>query len=590
MTGIGRAGRIGLMAALLFAAAQGAGTSCLPFLKLGQGPRGAALGESYTSLAEDASAIYWNPAGLGAIRGYQVAASHQQWFTGITDEVGHAAIPLGPGVLGLGLVYSGDRGFEGWTEENEPVGTFNTWSAALSAGYGIKILDKYQLGLAVKGLMEDLTARQGTGGGADVGFAGHPWKNFGFGLAARHLGVAWYGAGAEPLPTEFAAGANYHIAGLTGTVDVVVPLADDPNVRLGIEYAPIKEAALRVGYRSGPADLAGLGLLSGLTAGLGFEVGSFGLDYAFVPYGELGLTHRVGLRFTPRPPELPKFGGVAISVVDAEKKTPMSAFLTISGARDTSLTGEGLKLTGLEPVVLKIRAVAGGYVTKEASVQVVAGKDLPLVVALEKVKYGTVKGGLFDAGTKEHIGGRIVYRGPVLGEEEVKPESGTYYLRNLPSGDYRVGITGPSEDYIPQACTLAVTGGEVILRDFYLAKKRQTIVLEGVNFETGKADILPQFYPILDRAGTILKQTPVIKLVELAGHTDPRDIKTPEFPSNWELSEGRAEAVRQYLIAKHGIAPERLVAKGYADTKPVAPNDTPEGMAKNRRTELRILE
>lgn len=44
----------------------------------------------------------------------------------MTDEVGHAAIPLGPGALGIGLVYSGDRGFEGWTEENEPDGTFST--------------------------------------------------------------------------------------------------------------------------------------------------------------------------------------------------------------------------------------------------------------------------------------------------------------------------------------------------------------------------------------------------------------------------------------------------------------------------------
>ena len=69
---IGRIGQIGLVAALVFAGAQGSslvGTSCLPFLKLGQGPRSAALGESYTSLAEDASAIYWNPAGLARVPG-----------------------------------------------------------------------------------------------------------------------------------------------------------------------------------------------------------------------------------------------------------------------------------------------------------------------------------------------------------------------------------------------------------------------------------------------------------------------------------------------------------------------------------------
>jgi outer membrane protein OmpA-like peptidoglycan-associated protein len=578
------------MAAVLFAAARGSsGTSCLPFLKLGQGPRSAALGESYTSLAEDASAIYWNPAGLAGVPGYQFAASHQQWFTGITDEVGHAAIPLGPGALGIGLVYSGDRGFEGWTEENEPAGKFSTWSTALSAGYGMTVFDKYQVGATVKGLMEDLGAARGTGGAVDLGFIGHPLTGLGVGFAARHLGAVSYGSVTERLPTEFAVGANYKAAGFTGTIDVAVPLADDPNVRLGVEYAPIKEAALRIGYRTGPTDLGGLGFASGLTGGLGVTVGNFGLDYAFVPYGRLGLTHRVGLRFAPVPPEKPKFGAVALTVIDFETNLPLAAYLTLTGARDTSATTDELRLSGLEPGELRVRAVASGYLPKEDAVRVIAGRELPFVVAMERVKYGTVRGGLFDAGTRERIAGRIVYRGPVLGEEAIKPDPGTYQLRNLPAGDYRVGITGPSEDYIPQSCTLFVIGGQLLERDFYLARKRQTIVLDGVNFETGKADILPQFATVLDRAGEILKGSPTIK-VELAGHTDPREINTREFPDNWKLSQARAEAVRVYLIDKFGIAPDRLTARGYADTQPVGPNDTEAGMAKNRRTEFRILE
>ncbi|HTW90477.1 MAG TPA: OmpA family protein, partial [bacterium] len=63
---------------------------------------------------------------------------------------------------------------------------------------------------------------------------------------------------------------------------------------------------------------------------------------------------------------------------------------------------------------------------------------------------------------------------------------------------------------------------------------------------------------------------------------------TAQYPSNWELSQARADAVRQYLITKWGIAPERLTAHGYGDTQPIAPNTTEEGMAKNRRTEFRI--
>lgn len=107
------------------------------------------------------------------------------------------------------------------------------------------------------------------------------------------------------------------------------------------------------------------------------------------------------------------------------------------------------------------------------------------------------------------------------------------------------------------------------------------------NFEAGKADIKPEFHEVIDRAGGIIKQTPLIKKIELSGRTDPRIIHTKEFPSNWELSQAWAEAIRQYIIDKFGIAPERIVAKGYAETKPIASNATPEGMYKNRRTHSR---
>ena len=109
-----------------------------------------------------------------------------------------------------------------------------------------------------------------------------------------------------------------------------------------------------------------------------------------------------------------------------------------------------------------------------------------------------------------------------------------------------------------------VEPGRITNKDFYLVKPRQTIVLHGVNFETGKADLLPEFDSVLARAGEILRTNPGI-MVELAGHTDPREIATVRYPSNRELSQARAEAVKQYLVSKWGIASERLTAHGYAD-------------------------
>lgn len=74
----------------------------------------------------------------------------------------------------------------------------------------------------------------------------------------------------------------------------------------------------------------------------------------------------------------------------------------------------------------------------------------------------------------------------------------------------------------------------------------------------------------------------------MEGHTNSIPISTEKFPSNWELSTARASSIVRYFIAK-GINPERLKVSGYADTKPIASNATPEGRAQNRRVEIVIL-
>ncbi|MBM3322325.1 OmpA family protein, partial [candidate division WOR-3 bacterium] len=271
-----------------------------------------------------------------------------------------------------------------------------------------------------------------------------------------------------------------------------------------------------------------------------------------------------------------------------ETRQPLNPYIVVRGIKDTVATAGELRLVRLRSGTLFTRAILAGYLPKEDTLAVVGDREQRVVIALDRVRYGELRGNILDAATHQPLAGRIAHRGVAFGEQAVG-DSGRYRFRNLPAGEYRVGVTGPNDDYVPQACTLRVETGKPTERDFYLVKKRMTIVLEGVNFETGKADILPQFVTVLDRAGQILKQTPDIN-VELAGHTDPREINTPEFPSNWELSRARAEAVRRYLVDKFGIAPERLTANGYADTQPIAPNDSPQGMARNRRTEFRILE
>jgi outer membrane protein OmpA-like peptidoglycan-associated protein len=105
-----------------------------------------------------------------------------------------------------------------------------------------------------------------------------------------------------------------------------------------------------------------------------------------------------------------------------------------------------------------------------------------------------------------------------------------------------------------------------------------------VNFETGKARLLPQSTQVLDDVAAALIANPQWR-VEVAGYTD----STGSAAVNRRLSHARANAVREYLV-RRGVPASRLVARGYGPADPVAPNTTADGRARNRRVELRQLE
>ncbi len=111
-----------------------------------------------------------------------------------------------------------------------------------------------------------------------------------------------------------------------------------------------------------------------------------------------------------------------------------------------------------------------------------------------------------------------------------------------------------------------------------------SIDLYGIYFDVDKSDIKPESNATLDEIAKLLKIDASLRL-EVAGHTD----NTGKPDHNLKLSQDRAAAVVNVLTTKYGIDPKRLVAKGYGDTKPVAPNNTDDGRSKNRRVQLRRL-
>lgn len=110
-----------------------------------------------------------------------------------------------------------------------------------------------------------------------------------------------------------------------------------------------------------------------------------------------------------------------------------------------------------------------------------------------------------------------------------------------------------------------------------------------VLFDSGKAKIKSEAYPILDKVAVVLKENVPQFKVGIEGHTDNQPIQFSGWKSNWELSVARALNVLHYLVDEKGISPDRLSAIGYGEYRPVVPNDTKEGRQLNRRVEVVIL-
>jgi len=131
----------------------------------------------------------------------------------------------------------------------------------------------------------------------------------------------------------------------------------------------------------------------------------------------------------------------------------------------------------------------------------------------------------------------------------------------------------------------SASGDEKLRQDFFLRKVEvgTKVVLDHIFFETGKAILRPESEEALNQVLRFLENNPSMRL-EISGHTD----NTGSLRINQKLSRDRASSVVNYLVGK-GIPQEMLESKGYADTQPVAENNTTEGRTKNRRVEFKVL-
>lgn len=202
-----------------------------------------------------------------------------------------------------------------------------------------------------------------------------------------------------------------------------------------------------------------------------------------------------------------------------------------------------------------------------------------------------VKGKVYDAKTKEILSAKIEYNNlktnKMIGTAISDPKTGSYSIV-LPYG-FNYSFMADKENYyaITQNVDLSnLKEYKEMEVDLYLTpiEKGAIIRLNNIFFDSGKYDLLSESFAELDILYGLLKDNRNIK-IEIAGHTDA----VGSDSDNLELSKNRANSVLKYLVGK-GIASDRIVAKGYGETKFIAPNTTEEGKQLNRRVEFVILE
>ena len=194
------------------------------------------------------------------------------------------------------------------------------------------------------------------------------------------------------------------------------------------------------------------------------------------------------------------------------------------------------------------------------------------------------EGKVMDAITRKGIKARIFYKSYPTGGITGRFNDSTFSFPIFGSSKYQ--ISADAEGYITGTAIVDpkdIDANKRVIRDIMLTHKGETIRLDHLIFEQGKAGISPRSYPGLDELMVMMKDNPKL-VIQLEGHTDSQG----NAKMNMELSQDRVDNVKKYLVSK-GIAKDRIKTKAFGGTKPILNANSPEARAMNRRVEMRVL-
>ncbi len=311
------------------------GTTAAAFLEIGAGARAQAMGGAFTAIANDATAMYWNPAGISRLGRMEATFNYANWFLDTQYAYTGLVAPIGSSMaVGVNVTHFG-FGEQPVRTIDRPEGTGEVYGAsdlALALAFGMNLTDRFSFGVNLKYINQSIWHESASGFAIDMGALydtplpglklGFAIQNFGtdMRLSGRDIRRAYdpdpasygndainvlYEMDSFSLPLKFSFGAAYQVNlaknhSVLLATDVLHPGNNTESINIGMEYSAYRMFQLRAGYES----LQEQDSISGLTLGGGLQYNiqrsmTFCLDYSWVDWGILSSVHRfsIGLKF-----------------------------------------------------------------------------------------------------------------------------------------------------------------------------------------------------------------------------------------------------------------------------------------------------
>ncbi len=634
----------------LFAGSELVGTTSINFIKIPPIARASGMGESFVGVSDGTSGLYYNPAGLLLTPGYEIQATHIEWFQGLRYEFLSFVSPfpsLDFAKLGISLSWfqvdkmaktkelpsydysylNSGINFNSFIEKY-----FSPFDYSITTGFAFDIAENYAAGLLLRYSSQNIDTFSGSNITTDLGFM---YKAM-FGESYLRLGATFCNLGSSlkmdevgfESPKTLKVGISDKIPifnwDFLVSAQAIIQQDYESIYNLGFEYWIYNMFALRFGYKTGAFEHP--------TFGLGIKYSGFEIDYAFIKYEELGNTHRFSLLYTwGTPPVTLKISPFIFSPNNDKfiDFTYMFSYLksksNIKSAKLNIYDNSGKFLFATIPLNLPLKQSIpfNGIINNQVLTDDVYQATISIEYENGTSDSNKVSFEIDNTPPNLFIDANPKYLKP--GEKEALLIPATFTLSTIDKNSiskwqliiwdinknvfYSTGGNGPpsktfiwdgkgnSGEYVKtgELYYYSLIAYDTVGNKAQTQPKAQIVLLKEIKltfssdalFDLGKADVKISAYNILKTIKKVLDEYPESEIV-VAGHTDNIQPTGSKYKTNKELSKARADAVKFFMINLLYVDEKRISTIGYGEDFPIDTNDTEVGRAKNRRVEISI--